>query len=46
MNLSEKKPYTVPCLIVYGKIREMTKHIAATSRGDNTGAGGGDTRTG
>jgi hypothetical protein len=40
-----KKPYSAPRLYLYGDIREITRHVAASSRGDNSGAGGGDTRT-
>ena len=40
-----RKPYNPPTLCVYGDIRDFTRHTTANARGDNGGAGGGDTRT-
>jgi hypothetical protein len=37
-----KKPYAVPQLLVYGNIREITKHSDQSTNNDNPGQGGGD----
>ena len=40
-----KKLYRAPCLTNYGRIQNLVGSVAAASKGDNPGGGGGDTKT-